>query len=108
MERAPIGHKYRLFQRGQRGSGTQLIPFIAGAGMRPSSCRAGRLEIPSGVSSGLHHGRVRSLENSLEANHADDSRSISEANRYPRRSWRNFRLVGIEQINVAGDGAVAM
>ncbi len=43
-----------------------------------------RLEIPSGVSSGLHGVRVRSLENSLEANHADDSRSISSADHYSR------------------------
>jgi hypothetical protein len=53
------------------------------------------LEIPSGVSSGLLRGRVRSLENSLEANHADNSRSNSSADHYPRRSWRNFRLVRI-------------
>ncbi|QFI69410.1 Mobile element protein [Sinorhizobium alkalisoli] len=60
------------------------------------------------MSSGLHRGRVRSLENSLEANHADDSRSISSANRYSRRSWRNFRLVGIEQIDLAGDSSVTL
>lgn len=66
-----------------------------------------RLEIPSGVSSGLRSGRVRSLENSLEANHADHSRSNSSTDRYPRRSWRNFRLVGIEQIDMARDGSIA-
>lgn len=66
-----------------------------------------RLEIPSGVSSGLHRGRVRSLENSLEANHADDSRSNSSTDRYPHRSWRNFRLVGIEQIDMARDSSIA-
>lgn len=48
------------------------------------------LDIPSEVSSGPHNARVRSVENALEANHADDSRSISSANRHPRRSRRNF------------------
>ena len=42
-----------------------------------------RLEIPLGVSSGLHSGRVRSLEDSLEANYADDSRSNSSTDCYP-------------------------
>ncbi|TCR68960.1 transposase [Rhizobium sp. BK376] len=37
----------------------------------------------------LHH-----LENSLEANHADNNRSNSSTDRYPLRSWCNFRLVG--------------
>ncbi|CDN57570.1 Hypothetical protein RG1141_PA07380 (plasmid) [Neorhizobium galegae bv. officinalis bv. officinalis str. HAMBI 1141] len=50
---------------------------------KPPPILNGRLDIPSGVSSGLHRGRVRSLENSLEANHADDSRSNSSTDRYP-------------------------
>ncbi|WP_323455300.1 HAD hydrolase-like protein [Rhizobium sp. AN5] len=70
--------------------------------------RSNALEIPSGVSSGLHRGRVRSLENSLEANHADDSRSISSADRHSRRSWRNFHLLGIKQVDLAGDSSVAL
>ncbi len=49
-------------------------PTIAGG-------TGGALEIPSGVSSGLHSGKVKSLENSLEATHANDSRSNSSTDR---------------------------
>ncbi len=50
--------------------------------------------------------RVRTLENSLDAIYADDSRSDSTTDRYPHLSCRNFRLVGIEQTDMARCGFI--
>lgn len=55
------------------------------------------------MSSGLRSGRVRSLENSLEANHADHSRSNSSTDRYRSilaqfsSRWDDIRRIGRER-----------
>jgi hypothetical protein len=61
-----------------------------------------------GVDSGPLSGRVRLLtlplwEKNVECYHCPPCRT----GRYPHAAWRNFRFVGTEPVDLAGDIAVA-